>query len=198
MVQWIEAAKNGSEEALGQVLEWCRPYLLRVADEELATDLQGKLGASDLVQETFLEAHRDFRQFRGRTDQELRGWLRAILRHNLGTVGRHYRETDKREVRREQALSEGSQEGLCTRLIDPNGTPSALVHAQEQDEALQRAMARLPETYRQVVEWRNYDRCSFEEIGRRLERSSEAARKLWVRAIEQLTGLLERPDESVE
>jgi len=114
MIEWIEAAKNGSEEALGRVLEWCRPYLLRVANEELATDLQGKVGAS----------------------------------------------------------------------------PSALVRAQEQDEALRRAMAQLPETYRQVVEWRNYDRCWFEEIGRRLKRSSEAARKLWVRAIEQLTGML--------
>jgi RNA polymerase sigma-70 factor (ECF subfamily) len=172
--------------------------LLRVANDELATDLQGKLGASDLVQETFLEAHRDFQQFRGRTDEELRGWLRAILQHNVGTVGRHYRETAKRDVGRERALAENSKEGLGAGLIDPGGSPSALVRAQEQDEALRRAVAQLPETYRQVVEWRNYDRCSFEEIGRRLQRSSEAARKLWVRAIEQLTGLLERPDESVE
>jgi RNA polymerase sigma-70 factor (ECF subfamily) len=198
MIEWIEAAKNGSKEALGCVLEWCRPYLLRVANEELATDLQGKLGASDLVQETFLEAHRDFQQFRGRTDQELRGWLRGILRHNVGAVGRHYWETEKRDLGRERALAEDSKDGLGTRLIDPGGSPSALVRAQEKDQALQQAMARLPEMYRQVVEWRNYDRRSFEEIGRRLQRSSEAARKLWIRAIEQLTGLLERPDESVE
>jgi RNA polymerase sigma-70 factor (ECF subfamily) len=185
---------GGSQEWLGRgtgrLLEWCRPYLLAVANDELAADLQAKLGASDLVQETFLQAHRDFQQFRGHTDHELRGWLRAILHHNLGMVGRHYREFDKRDLRRECALSDDSANEPSPALIDPS-TPSAHLQAQEKDEALVQAMTRLPETYRQVVQWRNYDRCSHEEIGRRLDRSPEAARQLWRRAIIQLTQLLE-------
>jgi RNA polymerase sigma factor (sigma-70 family) len=57
--------------------------------------------------------------------------------------------------------------------------------AREQDEALERALAQLPESSGQVIRWRNYERCSFEEIGRRLGKSAEAARKVWVRAVRE-------------
>jgi hypothetical protein len=63
--RWIEAARRGSGDALGQVLAYCQQYLLALADHELTPDLQAKLGASDLVQDTFLEALRDFGKFQG-------------------------------------------------------------------------------------------------------------------------------------
>ena len=63
MNEWLEAARQGSPDALGQVLEYCRPYLLAVANEQLETDLQAKAGASDLVQDTFVEAHPRLRYF---------------------------------------------------------------------------------------------------------------------------------------
>src|SRR5438445_4152014 len=53
--RWLSAARDGSRDALGRVLEACRRYLLFVARHELNEDLQAKGGASDLVQETFLE-----------------------------------------------------------------------------------------------------------------------------------------------
>ena len=69
---WRTAARQRSEEAQGQVLELCRPYLLHIANQELASDLQPKIGASDLVQETFLDAHRDFGRFHGTAEAEWR------------------------------------------------------------------------------------------------------------------------------
>ena len=54
-------------------------------------------------------------------------------------------------------------------------------------EALMAALGRIPEDYRRVVVWYQYDRLTFKEIGRRLERSAEAARKLWSRALIRLT-----------
>ena len=63
--KWLPAAQAGSREALGQVLEACRAYLLLIAREELDPALQAKGGASDLVQQTFLEAQRDFARFQG-------------------------------------------------------------------------------------------------------------------------------------
>jgi hypothetical protein len=67
----LAAARRGSREALGQSLEACRRYLLAIADRQLDQDLQAKGGASDLVQETFLEAQRDFGQFHGPSPDEL-------------------------------------------------------------------------------------------------------------------------------
>ena len=49
------------------------------------------------------------------------------------------------------------------------------------------ALGRIPEDYRRVVVWHQYDRLTFEEIGERLGRSAEAIRKLWSRALIRLT-----------
>jgi RNA polymerase sigma factor (sigma-70 family) len=74
-------------------------------------------------------------------------------------------------------------------------SPSSAAAAREQDEALRRAVERLPEDYRAVIRWRGYERLPFAEVGRRLGRSAEAARKLWARAVEELKQALEPPDE---
>src|SRR5262249_26022430 len=105
---WLAAARAGSHEALGRALEICRGYLLLGAERQLGTDLRAKGGASDLVQETFLEAQRDFVQFQGTSEEELRAWLQRLLLNNLGNFARRYRATHCREVGREQALEAGS------------------------------------------------------------------------------------------
>jgi RNA polymerase sigma-70 factor (ECF subfamily) len=194
--RWIEAARGGSADALGQALAYCRQYLLALANEELEPDLQAKVGASDVVEETFLEALHDFGQFQGRSENELLAWLRQILLHNLANLSRQYRDTDKRQIQREVVLGGASAQELLEALPDDGSSPSGHAVRREQDEALQRALAQLPERFRSVIEWRTYERCSFEEIGRRMQRSAGAARKLWARAIERLQQIMGPDDES--
>ena len=122
----VAAARRGSSEALGQALEACRLYLLSIADRQLDEDLRAKGGASDLVQETFLEAQRDFKQFRGSSPDELRAWLRQVLLHNVGAFTRRFRTTSKRAVGLEVALqTAGSSADLGGRLEGSNLSPSA-------------------------------------------------------------------------
>jgi DNA-directed RNA polymerase specialized sigma24 family protein len=64
-------ARGGLQQHIGALLEQCRPYLLAIADAELSSQLQGKVGASDLVQETLTCAVIDFADFRGTTADEL-------------------------------------------------------------------------------------------------------------------------------
>jgi RNA polymerase sigma-70 factor (ECF subfamily) len=183
----IEAARGGDAGALEEMLERCRQYLLLVANLELPDDLRAKVGASDLVQETWIEAHRDVAMFRGRSEAELIGWLRGILLHNLANAIDRYRNTAKRDVAREVALGDAAAAGApADGALTAPETPSREAMVRERDDALRLAIERLPETYRQVIQWRNYERCPFEEIGQRLGRSAEAARKLWTRALEQL------------
>src|SRR5262245_56759774 len=96
----IHDAQGGSPVALGWLLDGCRQYLLLVAHEQLDPDLRDKLGPSDVVQETFLEAQRDFRRFQGQTEQELLAWLRRILLNNLADARRRYRRGGKRDIAR--------------------------------------------------------------------------------------------------
>ena len=192
MRQWVTDARGGSAAALGQVLELCRQYLLLVANRELDGELQGKEGASDLVQQTFLEAHRDFAQFHGTTQAEVLAWLRRILLNNLSNARRHYMESGKRQIARERTL-DGSGPGaeLKRSLALDTSSPSSRVAAQEESAALDGALARLPADYHEVILLRHQQGLSFAEIGQLMDRSAEAARKLWTRAICQLRDELE-------
>jgi RNA polymerase sigma-70 factor (ECF subfamily) len=183
----MAAARAGSREALGRALEACRRYLLRVAEGELGPDLKSKGGASDLVQETFLEAQRDFARFDGSSDEELRAWLRQVLLNNVGAFTRRYRHTGKREVAREVGLgADGSSFGVEQALAGSSLSPSGAAIQHEQALALRRAVDRLPEECRRVVILRFEDGLSFEELGQITDRSADAARKVWSRAMERL------------
>ncbi len=195
--EWIAAARAGSDEALGESLEACRAYLLLVAGRELDRDLVAKGGASDLVQETFLEAQRDFRQFNGASEAEFLGWLRKILLHNLANFRRTYRQTDKRKITKEVDIdSDRSSRDLRAFLQAGNSSPSSHAIRNEQLIAIEQALENLPEAYVQVIVLRNRDGCSFEKIGELMDCSANAARKRWSRAIERLQRDLESANES--
>ena len=192
--QWLPAARAGSREALGKVLEAARQYLLSIARQEFDSDLHAKNSPSDVVQETFVEAQRDFGQFRGDTEAELLAWLRQLLLHRVGKLRRRYRDTQKRRLSREVALGgDDSSGGPAAGLTADTPSPSGQAMENERDEALQAALGRLPEDYRRVITLRYEEQLPFEEIGRLLQRSPDAARKLWARAVERLHEELERP-----
>jgi len=187
LVQLLAAARAGSPEALGQVLESFRAYLLLVADRELDPEVRAKGGASDLVQDTFLEAQRDFERFQGTSAEELRAWLRRVLLNNVANFTRQFRQRAKRDVGREVSLEAGgSSHERGAGLAADTVSPSDAALAQEQAQALARAMERLPEDYRQVLALRHEEQLTFEQIGQKMERTANAARMLWLRAVERL------------
>ena len=194
----LRAAQAGSREASGALIEQFRPYLLLIANQDLGVETRAKVGASDLVQDAMLSAQRTIDDFRGQTAEELRGWLRRILLNDILQNQRKYRDTEKRQISREVNLdaapgeSRASHEPACQQL-----TPSAWVIAEEEAATLRRAMGELSSEYRQVIELRNWQDLSFARIGEQMNRSPEAARKLWSRAVVQLQQILKR-HETIE
>jgi RNA polymerase sigma-70 factor (ECF subfamily) len=188
---WLNEARLGSRDALGNALEECRRYLLSIARQELAIDLQAKGGASDLVQDTFLDAQRAFEQFHGSSEIEMRAWLRGLLHHRASKFGRRYRGTQKRKLCRESSIPGDYQPPSS----ENRPTPSVVLMAHEQAEQLQKALERLPEDYRLVITLRYLEKCSFEEVGLRLNRTPNAARLLWLRAIDRIKHELKEIDE---
>jgi RNA polymerase sigma-70 factor (ECF subfamily) len=194
-VRRLAAARAGSAEALGEVLEACRGYLLTIAQRELDPHLRAKGSASDLVQQTFLEAQRDFAGFHGETEAELLAWLRRLLLNNLANFVRDYRETAKRQVKREVRLPkvDSSHSGdLGPAAAAPSPSKQAMLH--ERTAAVLDALEKLPPDYRQVVWLRYHDERSFEQIGQIMGRTANAVRKLWLRAVGRLKqDLIELP-----
>jgi RNA polymerase sigma-70 factor (ECF subfamily) len=183
----IRQAQAGSQEALGRLLEGCRGYLLRIAGEDLDPRLRPKGGASDIVQETFLEAQRDFAGFVGDTERELVAWLRQRLRFRIAKFVRSHRHAAKRAAAREVPLEpSGFSSAAGPALVADEPTPSERALAGERDHLLEAAMGRLPEDYRRVIDLRYREGLSFDAIGATLGRTPNSARKLWVRAIEHL------------
>ncbi len=183
----IVLARRGSSAALGQLLDHYRDYLLRLANEELSSSLVPKVAHSDLVQETFFQAARDFPKFSGGTEEELRSWLRKILLNNLRDVAKRYCTAQKRSLKLEIPLEVGQEAGHAP--LDPESpgpTASARLISGEDRDAVLAAIQRMPTSYQRVIELRSLEGLSFNQVGAVLERSADAARKLWSRAIEQL------------
>jgi RNA polymerase sigma-70 factor (ECF subfamily) len=188
----LSAARDGSRDALGQTFEACRCYLLSVANHQLNRDLQAKGGASDLVQETFLEAQCLFDRFHGNSEVELRAWLRQLLHHRAAKFRRRYRTTQKRRLSRETTLNGASEPASAE---GKPSTPSVLLMAHEQAQWLRQALEHLPDDYRRVITLRYVEQYSFDEIGQLMQRTSNAARLLWLRAIEHVKQQLRSADE---
>ncbi len=157
-----------------------------MARRHLARDLQPKGGASDLVQETFLQAQRSFDHFEGHSAAELRAWLRSVLVHQTAKVGRRFHTTQKRRLAREVPLDPARPPAAAEGVPAPSPSPSAHLLARERQEVLLGALGRLPEDYRRVMLLRYQMELTFEEIGRDMGRSADAARMLWARALERL------------
>ena len=176
--------------AFEELVEAHRRYLLFLANRRMRPELCSKAGASDIVQETMLEAQLDPRGFQGRTKDELRAWLRRILLNNLANFERHYLETQGRQVGREVSLDHESPSGRSPKDVPARSgaTGSGYAVRREEAEALAKALARLTERERLVLTWRYQEQCSFPEIGRRLGGTADMARKVWLHAIEKLRG----------
>jgi RNA polymerase sigma-70 factor, ECF subfamily len=187
MLHELELARAGDREVLGRALESCREYLLLIAARGLDADLIAKGGASDLVQDTLLGAFRDFDAFSGCSRDELLAWLRKTLQNNLAVHRRRYRGTRKRRVSLEIPIGGPSGAAALHGLRCNSATPGTAAMRREQSAALMAALERIPEDYRRVVIWYQYDRLTFEQIGERLGRSGDAIRKLWSRALIRLT-----------
>ncbi|MCA9260218.1 MAG: sigma-70 family RNA polymerase sigma factor [Planctomycetales bacterium] len=186
----LASARSGCNDSLGFVLEHCRGYLLAAANAECPGDLAGKIAPSDLVQQTLLEAHRDFGHFQGQRREHMLAWLNRILRNNMLTAIRSYRTTAMRNVGREISATELPEDDPCLEAEGSPVSPASWMIAQEEAWLLERAMERLPDEYRQVVVLRCWHQLSFPEIGKLMQRTPEAVRKLWTRAIKRLKTVL--------
>jgi RNA polymerase sigma-70 factor (ECF subfamily) len=177
----LNRARVGDREALGKLLDRFRSYLRLLARHQLKKRLREKLDASDLIQETFLEAQRDFGQFRGSSEAELAAWLRQILAHNLANQIERYYGAKGRDVRLERELSvrlARSSAALERGLVARQLTPSQWAARRDQAVLLASLLERLPPTYRQVLELRHIDSLTFPQIAQQMTRSEDSVKNL--------------------
>ena len=148
-----------------------------------------KFDASDVAQQTLLEAWRAESQFRGNTSGERIAWLRTILGRVIKQEVRQYDGTLKRDPGRELALDNSLAQSsimLANMLVSDTASPSVHADNREQQMIIAEVIESLDEDYREVIVLRNLQGLSHAEVAVRLDRTESAVRMLWLRALKEL------------
>lgn len=192
----IRRCRQGDSAARDELFARYRHYLQLLAQGQLGRHLRAKCDSSDLVQQTLLEAYRDFPRFTGQTEAELLGWLRQILAHNLCNEARRYK-AKQRAATREISLDEmragldRSSAALGHCLAAETTSPSQSAVRREAAVLLADKLATLPADYQTVIVLRIFEGLSAEEVAERMNRTAGAVRMLQMRALTTLREALE-------
>jgi RNA polymerase sigma-70 factor (ECF subfamily) len=174
-----------------------RDYLYLLARVQLSTRSQAKLDASDIVQQTILHAHVHRSQFRGATEAEWLGWLRAILANTIAGFVRGF-ETKSRDLGRERSLEndlEHSSVRLERLLTEDQTSPS--MHASRGEELLRlaEALCQLPDDQRRVIELHHLKGLPVAEVAAEIGKTRPAVVGLLFRGLKKLREILQDPSE---
>ena len=173
---------------VGQVVEMLRPYLCVLARIHLDRRLWAKLDPEDLVQSTLQEALKDRDQFLGSGEQELKGWLRRMLLHNLWDALRRFQQQDG-DLTLDQWLDQSSSR-LMRSLASEQSTPSQRAVKNEQLQQLAEALLLLTKDQQEAVILRHLQEMKLADVAAHLGRSPQATANLIHRGLKKLRELL--------
>jgi RNA polymerase sigma-70 factor (ECF subfamily) len=169
-----------------------RSYLRLLARLQLPQRLAPKLDASDIVQQTLLQAFRAQGEFRGRSPAEMAAWLRQILAHNLAHAARdHGRQ--KRDASREVSLAAALHESSCRLeawLAADQSSPSQRAERNDQLLHLAVALEKLPDEQREAIELHYWQGWTLAEVAAHQSRSPASVAGLVHRGLAKLRGHL--------
>jgi RNA polymerase sigma-70 factor (ECF subfamily) len=168
-------------------LEHFRDYLVMLARVRIPAALSSKLDASDIVQQTLLDAHRRLDQLKADDSAGRAAWLRTILAHNLADAQRKFNR-GKRDVAREQASLDHASTRLAGWL---DASPSAGLHREERAVQLSSALSALPEAQSQALVLKHWHDWPLADIAKHMDRSTAAVAGLLKRGLRTLRETIE-------
>lgn len=193
MSQLVDAAKGGDPAAYSEICRQVQGQLNRMADRELDAKLRRKLNPSDIVQATMTRMVQGFADFRGSSSAEFYGWLNTILKNEVNSTRRDFHR-QRRDVRRESEQVSGVYVGEVQR---DQQTPDQLMQQQELLARFNVVIGKLSPDHAQVIELRSIQELPFDEVAKQMNRSVNAATKLWKRAVIVLQQELAKLDDSI-
>jgi RNA polymerase sigma-70 factor (ECF subfamily) len=185
---------NGGMPALHSRLkglaESMRPQLKAMVTEILKPrGLGAKLDPSDLIQDGLVTACTRLDDFQGTSDEELHGWVKAIVRSETLDKLRFWRRR-RRDVRREHPQQVDTDASLPIPDHDPS--PSRRAMRDEQFAQLALVLLDIPETQRQALLLRYGEGLSVAEIALRLDNTVVGTAGLLKRGVKHLRDRMHR------
>ena len=190
----VTLAQDGDESALNQLCKVYGARVLWIIRLRMGAELRSQLESMDLVQDVLLSALKGLGNFTYKADGDFLRWLSRIAENRLrGHLQRLH--ANKRDIRKEVRLNgyRPTAEDSVVAALDAvvTTTPSAIMSKREELDKLAKAIDALKPEYRQVIVLTKIEGLSYREIGDKLDRSADAARMLFSRAMAALTGAFE-------
>lgn len=185
--QLLVDARKGYKDSLGRLLLTFEIPLKRYIRQHLDQSLRSKYCVDDIAQQTFKSAVDGFSTFSG-NEYAFFGWLLSIARNTLHHVHRDHLQIKRRDIRRECSLTppNGNDTTQIFAAVETL-SPADLAEMKDLYQLVSEALENLPDDQLQVVLLRNVNsQLSFAEIATIMNRSVDACRALWARAIENL------------
>lgn len=186
----LDRVRGGDRNGLGTLLSRHREYLRQVVSLRLDQKLRPRIDASDVVQETELEACQRINDYLSCPALPFRLWLRRIAQDRLADARRRHLVAARRSVERELPLPDRSSVLLASRVLGQGPSPSEQVAASELARMVRLAMSQLPELDREVLLMVNFEQLTSREIGHVLDMEAAAVRKRYGRALRRLKDAL--------
>jgi RNA polymerase sigma-70 factor (ECF subfamily) len=157
--------------------------------------LAARLDASDVVQETLLEATQRLPDYLRERPLPFYPWLRQIAWQRLIKLHAKHVGAQKRSVLREaeaMALSDASVARLAEQLSAGGASPSGEFLREELGRQVREALGQLRPDDREVLVLRFLEQMAISEVAAVLEITEGAAAMRQVRAVERLRDFLQR------
>jgi RNA polymerase sigma-70 factor (ECF subfamily) len=176
----VRRAQRGDPEAQRLLYEHYIPLLRARIQRRLPSLVRRKVAASDVIQEAWLTAFQRLPSFEFRSEGTFEAWLARIVENKVRDEVRRFLRTGKRDARRE------GPDAATAGVRGKTRSPSSVVSGNEEREAVEERLRRLPARYRLVVDLVHREGLSWADVGERMGCSAEAARKLYARVIGRL------------
>ncbi len=178
-------------------LERVRPYLRLLAQAHLGDPLKRKVDASDVVQQTLLQAHQNRDQFKGSDEAQLVAWLKKILQHRLIDMARHWKGLKRdmgRDVDLEQKVNDSFRR-VDDWLAASQTSPSMAAHNKDMLIQLAAAVEKLPDNLRDVVVMHHLQGMKLVEIAKEVGCDETTVGRRLFRGVKKLGELMEKQGE---
>jgi RNA polymerase sigma-70 factor, ECF subfamily len=185
----IERLRDRGVAELAEQFSKARAQIRKMIDMRLDRKLLGRIDASDVVQEAFIEASRRLPEYLDAPKVSPYMWLRQIGRQVLAV---HYREhvgTAGRTVHREAEPGKCpivNSESVAGQMAASVASPHSVIAKAELLQKILILIESMAPEDREVLSLKQFEQLTFQEVALELNVSMEAAKKRYQRAVIRL------------
>lgn len=178
--QLVEMAVADNAEAFGEIVKRWERKIFALCFGMLAREEEAK----DAVQETFISAYRNLKNFRG--EAKVSSWLHRIAVNQCLTTKR------RTKTRSESFLDDEENDQDKYFVASPNSMPSKITEKSERLAIVRQAVSTLPVELKQVIVMKEFEDMTFQEISDHLDLPLSTVKSRLYTALKQLRAKLER------